>query len=155
MITEFPPVAELIPHDGNMVLLSEVLEHSEGETVCALEVGPGPFVEASGRVGSWVGIELMSQCIAAHGGLLAFAMGKSPKVGLLLGSRRVRFLRGHFEVGEKMIARAIPVWGKEAGFVAFDCTLTCADTGDLYAEGRLNCFLTSSSVVDMLEGGGI
>lgn len=150
MITELPPVADLIPHDGHMVLLSEVLEHSEEETVCSLEIGPGPFMDPSGRVGAWIGIELMSQCVAAHGGLLAYAVGEAPKIGLLLGSRRVRLLRGHYEAGEKMIARAVPVWGKEEGLVAFDCTLTCATTGDLYAEGRLNCFLTSSAQVETI-----
>jgi predicted hotdog family 3-hydroxylacyl-ACP dehydratase len=150
MITEFPPVAELIPHDGHMVLLSEVLEHSEGETACALQVSPGVLVDPSGRVGAWIGVEFMAQCVAAHGGLLAFALGEEPKVGLLLGSRRVRFLRGHYEVGEKLIARAIPVWGKDAGLMAFDCTLVCATTGDLYADARLNCFLMSTDQVDTI-----
>lgn len=152
MTAKLPPIAELIPHAGDMVLLSEVLEHDESGTVCALEVGKGPFMEPDGRVSAWIGIEYMSQGVAAHGGLLAFAANESPRIGFLLGSRRVRLLRGHYEAGQRLITRAVPVWGREAGLVAFDCSLECASSGELFASGRLNCYLLKDGQFELEEG---
>ena len=142
MSKQFPPVAELLPHAGEMVFLSEVLEHGETGTVCSLEVGIGPFVERDGRVGAWIGIEYMAQCIAAHGSLMALESGRPLQIGLFLGSRRIRLHTDHFVTGQQLVSRATPVWGGREGLVAFECSLECAKTRALLAEGRLNCFLT-------------
>ncbi|MCP5040234.1 MAG: hypothetical protein GY944_04340 [bacterium] len=151
MKREFPAVADLIPHDADMVLLSEVLEHGEAGTVCAIEVGSGPLVGSDGRVGAWVGIEYMSQCVAAHGGLLAHAANERPRIGLLLGTRRIRLLQGYYRAGQKIIARAVPVWGRTVGLVAFDCTLECANSGELLAESRLKCFVGEDGMFEKPE----
>lgn len=151
MAAEFPPVAELLPHAGEMVFLSEVLEHGETGTVCSVEVGAGPFIEQDGRVGAWIGIEYMAQCIAAHGTLMALASKETPRIGLLLGSRRIRMHSGHFVTGQQLVARATPVWGGREGLVAFECSLECANTRALLAEGRLNCFLAEKGQFDTAE----
>jgi predicted hotdog family 3-hydroxylacyl-ACP dehydratase len=151
MTAEYPSVADLLPHTGDMVLLSQVLEHNESGTACTVEVAAGPLVESDGRVGAWIGIEYMAQCIAAHGSLMAFEAGEAPRIGLLLGSRRVRLLRGHYEIGQRLIARATRVWGRREGLVAFECSLECANTGELVADGRLNCFLMQEGQLEMTE----
>ena len=154
MSPEFPPISVLLPHKGEMVFLSEVLEHGDEGTVCSLEVGAGPFIEPDGRVDAWIGIEYMAQCIAAHGTLIALAEEETPRIGLLLGSRKIRLHEGHYERGQQLIAKATPVWGRRAGLVSFECTLECATTGKLLAEGRMNCFLTDEEQFDPAEGLG-
>ncbi len=151
MSAEFPPVAELLPHAGEMVFLSEVLEHGVTGTICSVEVGAGPFIDQDGRVGAWIGIEYMAQCIAAHGTLMTLKSEEIPRIGLLLGSRRIRLHSGHFEIGQQLVARASPVWGRRAGLVAFECSLECASTRALLAEGRLNCFLPEEGQFDTTE----
>lgn len=154
MSAEFPRVAELLPHAGEMVFLSEVLEHGEAGTVCSLEVGAGPFIESNGRVDAWIGIEYMAQCIAAHGTLIALGEEESPRIGLLLGSRKIRLHAGYYESGQQMVAKVVPVWGKRTGLASFECTLKCATTGKLLAEGSMNCFLTDERQFDPAEGLG-
>ena len=151
MSAAFPPVAELLPHAGEMVFLTDVLEHTETGTVCSVEVGAGPFIEPDGRVGAWIGIEYMAQCIAAHGILTALDSDEPPRIGMLLGSRRIRLHSGHFETGQRLIVRAKPTWGQRSGLVAFECSLECATTGALLAEGRLNCFLAEQGQFDTTE----
>ena len=146
-MSKFPPVASLVPHSGGMIFVGEVLEHDETHTTCAIDVGAGPFCASDGSVGAWVGVEYMAQCVAAHGGLVARAAGEEPRIGLLLGSRRVTLHQPRYSRGERLIARAKRVWGKEDGLVAFDCSLRGED-GGLLAEARLNCFLTDEGAFE-------
>ena len=47
------------------------------------------FRAADGRVPAYVGLEYMAQCIAAHGGLVARALGRAPSPGLLVGAKQL------------------------------------------------------------------
>jgi predicted hotdog family 3-hydroxylacyl-ACP dehydratase len=140
-----PPVAEILPQRGRMMLLSSVLEHSEDQTVCAVEVGADtPFVEAGGTVPAVMGVEYMAQCVAAHAGLQAWARGESPRVGFLIGSRRLDFwARSGFRVGQRLIVRVTHTWGEEE-YAMFACQLTDGTSQEILVEGNLNVFLPRS-----------
>jgi len=139
---EWPEVRELVPHAGDMVLLSRVLSHDEQETVCESRVDDlALFRDDRGNVPAWIGLEIMAQCIAVHGGLAGRVAGERPRIGLLVGSRRVRFHRPEFRAGRTLRARARRTWGQATGLVSFDCSIDDAATGDLLAEARLNCFM--------------
>jgi predicted hotdog family 3-hydroxylacyl-ACP dehydratase len=123
-----------------MVLLSRVLHHQQDRTVCAVEINEQAlFRDPAGNVPAWVGIEYMAQCVAAHGGLTRRSTGEAPRVGFLLGSRRVVFHVPRFRPGQTLEATVLHVWGREGNLSSFDCTLKDAATGALLAEGRLNC----------------
>ena len=97
---EYPDVREVLPHAGRMALLSRVLAHDAEETVCSVEVQPGTLFSAEdGSVPVWVGIEYMAQCVAAHAGLEGHARGTPPRVGFLIGSRRIETRTPRFEPG--------------------------------------------------------
>jgi predicted hotdog family 3-hydroxylacyl-ACP dehydratase len=139
---EFPPIAEIVPHTGNMILLERVLEHAGDATVCAVAIDAQTlFVQGDGAVGSWVGIEYMAQCVAAHAGLLARAMGKEPRVGYLVSSRRLRFHAPRFVPGQELRISAAQLWGGQQGMVSFQCKVEDVSSGALLVEGRLNCYL--------------
>jgi 3-oxoacyl-[acyl-carrier-protein] synthase I len=140
-IEPFPPVADVLPHQGRMVLLSHVLEHSRTHTACAVEIGPdAPFLEPGGSVPAWIGIEYMAQCVAAHAGLRSRARGEPAKIGFLIGSRRVEFLTDGFRVGQTLVAEATHTWG-ESESAAFACRLLDRASGALLVEGSLSVFL--------------
>jgi predicted hotdog family 3-hydroxylacyl-ACP dehydratase len=123
-----------------MVLLSRVLDHQPDRTVCAVEIDEQTlFRDSAGNVAAWVGIEYMAQCVAAHGGLRHRAVGEPPRVGFLLGSRRLVFHVPRFRPGQTLEAAVHRVWGREGNMSSFDCTLKDGATGALLAEGRLNC----------------
>ncbi len=140
--TRFPPVAEVLPQAGNMVLLSRILEHGENETVCAVEIDDQAlFRDEDGGIAAWIGLELMAQCIAARSGLVGRSEGGGPRVGFLLGARRVQFHSPRYHAGQSLQVRARQTWGKAVGMVAFDCCIEDGSSGQILAEGRLNCFL--------------
>jgi predicted hotdog family 3-hydroxylacyl-ACP dehydratase len=145
MTEGFPAVSEILPQRGPMRLLSAVLEHSEAYTVCSVEVSVDtPGVAADGTVSSLMGIEYMAQCVAAHAGLRGRARGEAPRVGFLIGARRLDFRsRAPFTVGQRLVVRALRAWGEEE-FAMFACRLSDAGSRALLVEGHLNVFLPRS-----------
>ena len=145
-MADFPPVADVLPHAGDMVLLSQILSHDADETVCIAEVDEQAlFRDAAGEVGAWVGLEFMAQCIGAHAGLAARGRGEGPTRGFLLGARRIHFHCARYHRGQSLRVRATHLWGEAPGLVAFDCSIEDAATDACLAEGRLNCFLPDAA----------
>lgn len=146
-VVEFPPVRDLVPHAGPMVLLDEVLAHDEHATTCAVEIAAQElFREPDGSVPVWIGIEYMAQCIAVHAGLVQRAAGElEPQRGFLVGARALRFHVDRFGAEQRLLATARRLWAGSRSLVAFECELRDADGGTLLAEGRLNCFVPRTS----------
>jgi predicted hotdog family 3-hydroxylacyl-ACP dehydratase len=143
----YPAVAELVPHAGAMVLLERVLAHRGDETVCAARAEPGGlFCDASGALPAWLGLELMAQCIAVRAGLERRAGGEPPRLGFLLGSRRVTLRVPAFAAGQALEVVARRVFGSATGMVSFDCEIRDAASGASLADARLNCFMPSDDV---------
>jgi predicted hotdog family 3-hydroxylacyl-ACP dehydratase len=139
---DLPPVRDLVPHAGPMVLLSEVLRHDVDETACAIDIaGQALFRDEDGSVPAWIALEYMAQCIAVHAGLTGRAEGRPPAAGLLVGARGLRFYSAHFHSGQRLEAVARRLWGSGRGLVSFACAVRDARTSALLAEGRINCFV--------------
>ena len=116
---DFPPVAEILPHRGQMVLLGRVLEHGPDATVCGVAIDAQKlFVQNDGSIGSWVGVEYMAQCVGAHAGMLARAVGMEPRVGYLVSSRRLRFHAARFAPGQEL--RTLFVTSERRGWALGD-----------------------------------
>lgn len=140
-MSDWPPIAALLPHAGPMRLLGAVLAHDASRTECRVHPAASAlFRDGSGCVPAWVGIEYMAQCAAAHGGLAAHASGGTPRPGLLLGSRRVVFRCDGFAEDVPLRVTARHVAGRD-GAVAFACTVEDPDGGPPLVEGRLNVLL--------------
>ncbi len=137
---DFPPVNELVPHEEEMLFLQEVLEHTEAATRCAIDIDmQRRFRDSSGNIPAWVGIEYLAQVIAAHGGLLERVHGRPPRIGFLLGGRRISYYTSSFHRGQRLEGLARHSWGGVVGPVSFSCELRDRDTGELLVEGKLNC----------------
>jgi predicted hotdog family 3-hydroxylacyl-ACP dehydratase len=151
-LSAFPPISTLVPHSGPMSLLDRVLEHSRERTVCSVDPARSRlFAEPGGRVPAWLGLEYMAQCIAAHGGLAARALGESPRPGLFLGSRRVAFYTQWFAAGSGLHVTAVHHRG-EIGLVVFDCEVRSAAGGVPLVKGRMNVYIVDDW--NALEGEG-
>jgi predicted hotdog family 3-hydroxylacyl-ACP dehydratase len=135
-----PEVAELIPHARRMLLLDRVLEHGPEHAVCAVNVSDSElFLDAGGGVPAWVGIEYLAQCMAVYGSLVARAAGRPPRLGALIGGRRVKLRTHRFEPGQELRVTVRHLRG-ERGLVAFDGLIQDADDGATLVEGRLNVY---------------
>jgi predicted hotdog family 3-hydroxylacyl-ACP dehydratase len=124
-----------------MLLLSRVLRHEGDCTVCEVGItGPTPMGDSDEPVPPWWGIEYMAQCVAAHAGLVGWASGQPPRVGFLIGSRRVVFHTTGFAQGQSLVVQARRLWSGAGGMAAFECSVEDAASGAALVVGRLNCF---------------
>lgn len=144
MGSDFPPVAELLPHRGAAVLVDAVLEDTEDAIRVRARISRGNpyFVEGRG-VPAWVGIELMAQAAAAHAGLAARRLHRTPNKGMLLGTRRYEAATAYFPEGAELEIRARREFGGEGDINACAC--------EILSEGRT--LVTATIVlVEVREG---
>ncbi len=134
-----PDIAALLPHSGRMRLLDHVVEHIPERTVCAIDTAASElFAEPDGSVPAWVGLEYMAQCVAAHSGLVARALGVPRERGLLLGTKRTELFVDRFAPGARLVVTSEHLRG-ERGLVWFDCRVE-DDEGTPLARGRLSVY---------------
>jgi predicted hotdog family 3-hydroxylacyl-ACP dehydratase len=135
-----------------MRLLSRVIDHTEQRTRC--EVDPAAsalFGRADGSVPSWVALEWMAQCAAAHGALLANASGHPSPPGLLLRARDVRLAEASFAPGDALVVEA-RLSGASGALVRFDCAVRRAGRAEQpRARGQLS--VRVSTGLDPRAGG--
>lgn len=143
----YPPVASLLPHAAPMLLLDALLHHEEDGVVCAVTVRPDmPFVDPeAGQVATLVSLEYMAQAVAAYAGYLGYLERQAPKLGFLLGCRRLRCHQPYLPVGTPLRVEAKRTWG-DVALGKFACSVTLAD-GTPVATASL-------SVVQPKEGEG-
>ena len=98
-------VADLIPHEGQMVLLDKVLEYDENSLVSEVIVRDDGLFGDGKTVPAWLGIEYMAQTVAAHEGMMSHLAGKPIKLGFLLGSRRYYSNISSFTVGSRLTVK--------------------------------------------------
>jgi predicted hotdog family 3-hydroxylacyl-ACP dehydratase len=132
------PIAELLPHAGDMILLDEVLRYGEEDVQTRLSVRPGGlFNQADGSLPAWVGIELMAQSIAAYAGCHARQAGQPVALGFLLGTRNFQCNVERLPAGVELRISALRSLQDDNGMGVFECHL---DGPNIHAEARLNVF---------------
>ena len=135
------PIEEVVPHSGAMLLVGPVLEHRPEFTRCAVSVARSAlFARADGRVPSWVALEWMAQCVAAHGGLVGRALGIPVRPGLFLGTRGVRLRADDFGSDETLVVQARHLRG-DLGLVSFSCQVERPGDPQPLAEGSLSVYV--------------
>ncbi|UTW09537.1 hotdog family protein [Pseudomonas benzenivorans] len=132
------PIAELLPHAGDMILIDEVLSFDEDSVQTRLRVRPGGlFSQADGSLPAWVGVELMAQSVAAYAGCRARQAGNPVQLGFLLGTRSYQCNVERFPAGSELHIRALRSLQDDNGMGVFECHL---DGPGIHAEARLNVF---------------
>ncbi len=135
----FPAIADCLPHAGEMVLLDEILAAGQEFAECSVVVGADSLLHtAVAEVPVWVGIEYMAQCAAIFAGLSASDDG--PKVGFLLGSRKVTCSTEAFYPGQELRVRA-EIAGTFGTMCSFNCSVVDRKTNDVLITGKLNVYL--------------
>jgi predicted hotdog family 3-hydroxylacyl-ACP dehydratase len=132
------PIAELLPHAGNMILIDEVLRYGEEDVDTRLRVrDDGLFNQADGSLPAWIGIELMAQSVAAYAGCQARQAGEPVRLGFLLGSRNYQCNVDRFPAGIELRIKALRSLQDDNGMGVFECQL---DGPGIQAIARLNVF---------------
>lgn len=140
-----------LPQQGPAALLSRVLSHAGGSTVCEATLRADAPLVREGRAPVWLAFELLAQGMAAQGGL-ALAGDASERRALVVGARRLAIRTLGFQVGETLWVRADHERG-ETGLVVCDCALGTgappesreAASERALACGRLTAFVQSAN----------
>jgi len=132
------PIAELLPHAGDMILIDQVLRFGEDDVETCLVVRPGGlFNQADGSLPAWVGVELMAQSVAAFAGCQARQAGLAVELGFLLGTRHYQCNVDRFPADTPLHIKALRSLQDDNGMGVFECHL---DGPGIHAEARLNVF---------------
>jgi predicted hotdog family 3-hydroxylacyl-ACP dehydratase len=133
------PVAQLLPHSGNAILIDSV-DDWDAETLRASAVvnAGGLYNGADGSLPPWVGLEIMAQAVGAWAGCQARHNGEQVGLGFLLGTRRYECHVDRFAPGARLSVHVARSLQDAAGMGVFECELRGA--GKLLALARLNVF---------------
>ena len=146
--SNYPPISGLVPHTRTMSLLERVIYRDANRIDCLMTISvQDPFTNEYGNVPAYVGIEYMSQGVAAHSSLNKTDKTERGKIGVLLGSRKVElFVQEFFQKQELLISANLVL--ERDGFGVFDCDIRNADDGELLVRGRLK-FYETKTIDDM------
>ena len=132
------PLADLLPHAGDMILIDQVLAFDEEQIRTRLTVRAGGlFNREDGSLPAWVGVELMAQSVAAYAGCHARLLGDPVVLGFLLGTRKFECNVEHFPAGTELHIHALRSLEDDNGMGVFECHLTGPG---IHATARLNVF---------------
>ena len=139
-VNDLPPMRELLPHQGKVLLLDRVLEHDPESMTTRVSIERQTWLKREdGSVASWVALEYMAQCIAAHEGIRAHLSGSPPVPGSLAAVVGVRLYRSYFRAGEVLRVRTRRARGRAGlGVISHFCTVhedRRTGEGQLLAEG--------------------
>ena len=136
-MTTYPPIPELIPHSGPMVLLDEMTDWSPQSARCRARIRPrGPFV-VFGQVDVSVTIEYMAQAVAACLGHKALIGGEGVRAGMVVACKVFSAHRDCLRVGDELQVLAEQVSGNDT-MSHFSCRVEQA--GTLVSEAVLTLF---------------
>jgi predicted hotdog family 3-hydroxylacyl-ACP dehydratase len=143
-------VAAVLPHEGRMLLLDELLDYGPEHVECGVNIHAGSmFCDGTQGVPVWVGLEYMAQTACAFSGVEEVRAGLEPSIGLLLGTRSFRPEGEWFPLGARLRIRADLLMRDENNLVAFACTIHDGDR--LVARGDVKA-LRPDDVRELLGG---
>lgn len=117
-----PPITELIPHSGPMVLLDEITKWEPGAATCRVRIRPhAPFV-VDGRIEACVTVEYMAQAVAGCLGHEALLGGDGVRVGMIIACKSFDAFDEYLYVGDEVTVTVSRIGGNEA-ISHFDCEL--------------------------------
>ena len=130
-------MAELLPHAPPMILLDRVVAYDEDFIHAAVTIRKGTPFFADGEVPSYIALEYMAQAVGAWNSLQARQHHKKPKLGFLIGSRRLTLDVPSFIEGLLLDVYGQAVY-KDEEMASFDCWIEVQ--GQRVVSAALNVF---------------
>jgi predicted hotdog family 3-hydroxylacyl-ACP dehydratase len=137
-----PDIGEVLAHRGSMSWLARVVSHDPNRTCCEVDLDrTAQFFDAALVSPAFCALEWMAQCASAHDNYarrVRLDARSSPRVGYLLGTRRLGLFRLHVDTRVPVFVEAVCRWGGSTALAAFDCRVFDS-TGAAIAEARVSC----------------
>lgn len=139
----------LLPHQGNMVLIDSLSEITDTSAVGELTVKNEGLFSAAPDMPAWVGIELMSQAIAAWAGNQAKQAGEDVRMGFLIGTRRYTSHVDKFLAGEKLLISTEQVFKDDSGMGVVDCKIMNVKR-EVLVEANINVYQPNDAQLEQM-----
>ena len=144
--------ADFLPHRPPMIMLAELISVDvPGEVSAVPDTSPDCIFydpELKG-VPACVALEYMAQTMALEVGAGRRRRGLTPRVGFVLGTRRMEVKVATFESGKRYVANAKCVYD-DAAFASFDCSIVDPD-GATVAAALFTAYQPPESVLTQGE----
>lgn len=134
----FPPVEELVPHRGAMLLVREVLAAGTESLTARAAVSPANSLIDAGRAPSWLALEAAAQAAALHEALARSSEPGSPsepRIGYLVSVRDAE-LGAPFAAGTPLLV-TVRGAGGAGGLATYEVEVGLETDGRPVARGRL------------------
>lgn len=112
-MSEFPPIAHLMPHREPMVLLDRLVDWSPGHVECATRVRETARFVEDGLLLAPFTIEHMAQAVAVCLGYEAYRGGRGVRVGMIVSCRTFDAHLDSASTGDELMIRADRERGNE------------------------------------------
>jgi predicted hotdog family 3-hydroxylacyl-ACP dehydratase len=122
-VNGFHPVEAYVPHRGAMLLIDRLLEAGPTHAVAEVTVPADGLFMNEGRMPGWVGLEYMAQAISAWSGVQHTAGGGTPRLGMLLGTRRYQAVVPDFAAGSVLRVEVNQEFVGDNGLGMFTCRI--------------------------------
>lgn len=113
---------EFIPHQAPMVFVDHLLEANDQFAIAELTIRPELMFCESEGLPTWSCIEIMAQTVSAYAGHKGQSAGQAPKIGFLLGTRKLNLPVPYFSLGSVLRIRVEQSYLHE-GLGQFQCEL--------------------------------
>ncbi|WP_288386095.1 3-hydroxylacyl-ACP dehydratase [uncultured Acinetobacter sp.] len=118
--------SQYIPHEAPMLLVDDLIEITDTYAVASLSIQPDLMFCTAQGLPTWISIELMAQTISAFSGYQGHLNSAGPKVGFLLGTRKLNLPVPFFALGTQLTIR-VEKQSMHDGLGQFEC---CIDEGE-------------------------
>ncbi len=117
---------QFIPHEKPMVFIDELVELGDHFAEAHLTITPELMFSDEHGLPTWSSIEIMAQTISMFAGAKGRVLGQAPKVGFLLGTRKLHLPIAYFAYGKTLTIRAEQQYLHE-GLGQFACEINYAE----------------------------
>jgi predicted hotdog family 3-hydroxylacyl-ACP dehydratase len=136
-MTSYPPIEDVLPHSGGMVLLDAMTYWDKGEAECRLRIREWARFVVDGHVESVVTLEYMAQAVAACLGYEALLGGGALRVGMIIACKKFTAHGDRLDVGDDLRVRVKPISGNDT-LSHFDCRVERGEA--LFSEAVLTLY---------------
>lgn len=117
---------DFIPHEKPMVFVDHILEIGDDFAIAELLITPELMFSDDSGLPTWVSIELMAQTVSLYAGSQGQKNAQTPKIGYLLGTRKLNLPCEYFALGQTVRIKATQQYLHE-GLGQFFCEIEYQD----------------------------
>lgn len=138
-------MTQILPHEGRMLLIDELLQHHDDGIVTALTIrADSVLCDGVSGVPAWAGMEYMAQTACAYAGVDQARAGEPISISLLLGTRSYRATVPVFALGVRLIISAQLQMRDDDNLAVFACSIRDAATDIELATGDIKAIRPAS-----------